>query len=149
MLFLILMASSAAAYNPDSPLYVKSVMHCGDKPRGVGNYIEREGRSYKKGDDEIFIYVELNNCRSEKRDQFYHINLAVDIDIYYEDGIRVFSEYEANTFDYHNPRKLSEAYIWTKIDASGLKAGGYKVEMTVRDLNSKKEVLTVTKFEVE
>ncbi len=138
--------SAGAGYDPEAPLRVKRVEFCKDKPRGLGNFELKEENEFKKGDNQIYIYVEVDNCRSKKDGQYYHIRLAMDMDIYYEDGICIYSEEETNTFDYQSRRKDTDAYLWANIDASYLKEGEYKVEMVIRDLNSDKESFALARF---
>lgn len=137
---------AAALYNPKGPLRVKKVEFCTYKPKGLGLFDLRKDNEYKRGDDEIYIYIEVANCKPERDNQYYHIRLAMDMDIYYEDGICIYSEEDVNTFDYPSLRKKTDAYLWAKIDASSLKGGEYKAEMTIRDENSGKEAFALARW---
>lgn len=146
ILSLIAPPAAAAEYDSKAPLYIKRVEFCLDKPKGAGAFNSRENNEFKKGDDEVYIYIEAQNCRPEKEGQYYHIRLAMDIDIYYEDGMRIYSEEGASAFDHQSIRRNTDSYLWAKIDASCLREGEYKVEITVRDENSDKEAFALTRF---
>lgn len=136
------------AYDSSAPLYVKRVDVCLEKPKGLGRFQPVADGTLRRGDREVFIYIELSNCKTRRKSNSYETSLAVDVAIYYEDGSCIFSEEEVSVFDYNTAKRDGDSYLWTKIDASYLKSGEYKVEMTVRDKNSKKEAFTLTKFKI-
>ena len=148
MLVILLAAvpSFSDLYDTKGPLIIRNVELCEDKPRGLRHFESRDSNEFKEGDNEVYIYIEVSNCKPEKVDRDYHVNLALDINIYYDDGLCILSEEDANVFDYPSRKARTEAYLWVKIDATYLKKGEYKVEMTVKDENSDKEAFALTKF---
>ena len=135
-----------AAYNSSAPLYVKKVEFCIDKPKGLGIFELRESNEYKKGENEVYIYLEVANCKQKRGTSDYYTSLSVDVDIYYEDGMLVFSEDEVNMHDARSVKRDSNGYLWVMINARYLKEGEYKIEMTIRDQHTKKEAFAVTRF---
>lgn len=142
---LVCLAMSVYAYDPGAPLRVKKVEFSVNKPKGLGIFELRDNNTFKK-EEPVYVYVELSNCKPEKKSRFYHIRLTMDVDIYYEDGICVYSEDDANVVDRESLVKNTDSYLWTKIETSFLKEGEYKVEMSIKDENSTKETFALTRF---
>lgn len=135
-----------ADYDSKAPLNVTKTEFCVDKPKGLGQFELRENNEFGEHDKEAHIYIEVSNCKTEKEDRYYHLRLSMDVDIYYEDGVLIFSQEDVNVFDRQSIRKASDAYLWARIDLSQLKEGEYKVEMTIKDLNSEKESFALRRF---
>jgi len=136
-----------AEYDTEAPLHVKKIEFCTEKPKGLGNIQLRESDEFTK-EEPVFIYIELGNCKPEKDGSFYHIRLAMDVDIYYEDGRCIYSEEEANIIDRQVIRRSSDAYMYAKVETQYLKAGAYKIEMAIKDENAEKKAFALARFKI-
>jgi hypothetical protein len=136
----------AVGYDSNAPLLVKRVEFCQDRPKGLGRFEQKTSNEFRTADDKIYLYIELANCKQRRKENYFYTRLALDIDIYYEDGVCVFSERDVNVFDCRSARRRDNAYMWTKIDATYLREGEYKIEMTVRDETTDKEAFCLTRF---
>ena len=136
----------AVGYDSKSPLLVKRVEFCQDRPKGLGRFEQKVGNEFTMTDSNIYLYIELANCKQRRERNYFYTRLALDIDIYYEDGICVFNEEDVNVFDCRSTRRSDNAYMWAKIDVTYLKEGEYKVEMTVKDETTDKEAFCLTRF---
>lgn len=135
-------------YDPNAPLRVKRIEFCKEKPKGIGHFEPRENNEFNRADSDIYIYIDVDNCRSEREAGAYHVRLTMDVDIYYENGMCIYTEETANTFGYQSRTKKNDAYLWTKIDGSYLRGGEYKVEMTIHDEIGDSEAFALTSFTV-
>ena len=72
----------------------------------------------------------------------------MDIDIFYENGMCVYSQKDVKSFNPKSHRELSKAMLWVKIETRFLKPGEYKVEVKLRDENSGKEGFVIKKFKI-
>ena len=72
----------------------------------------------------------------------------MDMDIYFEDGMLVYSEKEVKSFNPRQQRKFSRAMLWVKIETRFLKPGEYKAEVMVRDEFSGKMGFALERFVV-
>ncbi|MBL7068560.1 MAG: hypothetical protein ISS34_01705 [Candidatus Omnitrophica bacterium] len=149
IIFIYAMASALCygEYDAAAPLKIERVEFLSGKPKGYGRFQLRDGDNFKKAED-VFIYIEVANCVSERETRYYYTRLTMDVDIYYEDGLKIYSVEDTNFSDVQFNNKRHEGYIWTKIETSYLKEGEYKVEMTIRDENSDKEAFTLTTFRI-
>jgi len=138
----------SGTYNPDGPLIVKKAQFCAGRPRGIGRIEALQGNAFKKDRGAVYLYIEVDNCKAVKKEKYYHAEFSIDVDIYYEDGILVYSEKEANNFDCPIQRGRNNGYMWLKLDISDLMPGEYKIELTVRDINSKKKAFVLERFTV-
>ncbi len=160
----------SSTYNPDGPLIVKKAQFCAVRPRGIGRIEALEKNVFKEDRREVYLYIEVSNCKPVKKEEYYHAEFSIDVDIYYEDGICVYSKREANNFDCprdpggkegssagssgvelclcHSGRGRSSGYMWLKLDISDLRPGDYKIESTVRDINSKKKAFVLERFTI-
>jgi len=134
-------------YDAAAPLKIERVEFSSDRPKGFGRFHLRDGGAFKT-DEGVIIYIEVANCVSQRENRYYHTRLTMDVDIYYEDGIMIYSAKDVNYSDIQLSTRRNEGYIWTEIDTSCLKEGEYKVEMTVRDENSEKEAFALTRFRI-
>ncbi len=136
----------AAHYKSRDPLRVIRVELCLDRPRGYGRYVPSENGEFGKNDLDIYVYIEVENCKPVRDANLFRTTLALDMIIYYNDGMCIYSQEEVNLSDNTSLANNSKSYIWAKIDTRYLKEGKYKVEMTVRDENSRKEAFALTRF---
>ena len=135
-----------ALHSPGSRLFIKNLNFCTEKPRGIGRFTPA-GEGFKLGDD-VYLYAEAENCKSEREGKGHHLNLVLDMDIYYEDGRPMYSQKDVKSFAPNSMREFSKTFLWVKIETRYLQAGEYKVEINVRDENAKKSALTLGKFKV-
>lgn len=140
-------SGSLAQYDPEAPMHVRQISFAADRPSGLGRYVPLKKAEYANAED-VYIYIEVSNCKALKDKLHFRTTLAMDVEIYYEDGLKIFSHEEAASLDVLHPRKKNESYIWTKINTSSLKEGEYKVEMRITDENSDKEAFALTRFRV-
>ena len=138
---------SQAQYDPEAPMHVRKISFAADKPSGLGRYVPLKKAEYANAED-VYIYIEVSNCKARKDKLYFRTTLAMDVEIYYEDGLKIYSHEEAASHDVLHPRKKNESYIWTKINTSLLEEGEYKVEMRITDENSDKEAFALTRFRV-
>ncbi|MEE8359420.1 MAG: hypothetical protein V3S04_00675 [Candidatus Omnitrophota bacterium] len=136
----------AAHYKSRDSLRVVKIELCLDKPKGYGRYIPSGNNEFGKNDLDIYVYLEVENCKPARDANLFLTTLALDMDIYYNDGVCIYSQEEVNISINTSLANNSNSYIWAKIDTRYLKEGEYKVEMTVRDENSRKEAFALTRF---
>jgi hypothetical protein len=139
---------AAAVYQPGDPLYVRATEICEAKPRGVGSFEAAGAGGFRRDDGPLYVYIELDNCKTEREGNLYYARLEMDVDLYYDDSDLVYSADETNYFDSKSVSAGNAAYTWAEIDISSMKAGDYKLEIVVRDVVSRKEAFTIARFSV-
>jgi len=154
LLFIVMVTMAAAAidvaalYQPGDPLYVRATEICTAKPRGVGSFELAGTGGFTRDVGTLYVYIELENCKTERDGNLYYARLDMDVALYYDDSFLVYSADETNYFDCKSVSAGSDAYTWAEIDISNMKTGDYKLEIVVRDIVSEKEAFTIVRFTI-
>ena len=134
-----------ALFNPQARLQIKNLQFCAAKPSRMGRFKPVSEKGTKVGDD-VYLYMEAQNCRSKRKGKNFSLYLIADMDIYHEDGMRIYSQKDVKSFMPESARNMSAAMLWIKIETIYLKAGEYKVELTIKDEYSEKTAFVIGKF---
>ena len=109
-MFFLAAGEAGAVYKPHSRLLLKNTAFSRSKPQGFGRLDRAGEQGIKKGED-VFLYMEVYNCRSSRPGKEYELNLVMDMDIYYENGQCVYSQKDVKSFSPKSIRDFTNSSI--------------------------------------
>jgi hypothetical protein len=126
--------NQAAAWLWDkSPLTFRKALWVAEPPSGFGVYNPRETNVYSAGDDMI-VYGELVGIGGTKVGDIWQTDLAADFTIKTTDGQQLFSQRDFSKARGTSRVRIREFMTYFTFTLTGMSAGEYLVDITMRDL---------------
>jgi hypothetical protein len=114
------------------PLACRRILWVADKAAGFGIYNPRESDVYGAGAD-MLAYAEPIGFGWRKSGDIWHADLAADVVIRSENGTELFSKPDFGHFPIASRVRNREFQLDLKFTLSGVPAGKYVLETTLRD----------------
>ncbi len=141
------LADAAAQLGQLSALSVRNLAFC-KEVFGYGDYDSADKMAFKPG-QEVTLYAEMENFRSESTEKGYHTSLATSYEVLDQNGNRV-EEGEFATVDDYCQRHRRDFYIEYTLELpSRIYASRYQLRLMVRDRLSGKIGKATVDFEIK
>jgi len=119
----------------EMPLTVKKAVLVSEKAPSFGSYRPREGNSFKAGEP-ILLYLEPVGYRFKPLDGGHQFGLACDLTVLSEEGKILGGQRDFGQWSFDSRELIFDFFMNLTINLTGLPAGRYLIEITLRDLNS-------------
>lgn len=140
------LAEAAARLGELSSLTVRNLTFC-QKVYGYGDFDKQSEEGYKPG-QQVTLYAEVDNFRSESTDKGYHTSLATSYEVLDQAGNRVEGGEFATVEDYCR-RKRQDFFIeYTVQLPKQIYPSKYELRLTIRDRLSGKIGKSTIPFEI-
>jgi len=120
-----------------APLTFRKALWVAETPAGFGAYNPRETNEYAAG-DEMIAYVEPVGFGWRKSGDMWQTDLAADVSIKDKDGKEIFSQKDFQKLALSSRVRNHEFMTRFTFTLTGLPAGTYTLETTLRDAISSK-----------
>ncbi len=117
------------------------------EPAFFGSYQPRDDNRYRAGEP-VLLYVEPVGYTITEGSGGYRFALTADFTLVDGAGQILGGQREFGRWEVSARRPVTDFMMYFTFDFSGLKAGTYNIETTVRDLNSEKTLEFITPFVV-
>jgi hypothetical protein len=115
-----------------APLTFRRALWVAEPPAGFGAYKPRETNEYAAG-DQMIAYVEPVGFGWRKADDMWQTDLAADVTIKDNDGKEIYSQKDFQKLSLSSRVRNREFMTRFTFTLTGLPAGNYTLETTLRD----------------
>lgn len=129
--------NAASALWDKAPLSFRKALWVAAPPSGFGAYNPRENDTFASG-DEMIAYVEPVGFGWKKSGDMWQTDLAADVTIKSKDGTEIYSQKDFQKLALRSRIRNREFMTRFTFTLSGLPAGEYLLETTLRDAVSSK-----------
>ncbi len=131
-----------------APLSVRKALFVSAPADGFGVYSERADGAFAAGEP-ILIYVEPVGYGFTAEDGMNSFGTAIDVRILTAEDEEIFAQTDFLTIASESAEKPTEFFGNLSLEMSGLPAGAYVLELTLKDMASDETAPVTLPFEVE